>query len=275
MSAGTGAFTSWWADRYTRGLPPDVRDRRREELASDVFEQLHAASNDRRTAVTWRTMRGIPADVAWRRQEMRAMRANSPEPHESRLRNAWAVVTQRWFAPLAVLVLVFDVLFAIAVLNEDGSNSGQVIGPVLLALCAAAIALGLWMRWRTTRVLASRPAPDDSARRAVSNRTIALLVAVLVATLTLLVIGVSTGSAPVFFSALGVLAVCAVGFGARPVMRALRSSDMTDKAGLADGLIIVGTLPALAMFWMVLPPILALLVIGGVLGTSPKVRPAA
>jgi hypothetical protein len=29
------------------------------------------------------------------------------------------------------------------------------------------------------------------------------------------------------------------------------------------------------MFWMIVPPILALIVIGGVLGTSPKFRPAA
>ena len=65
------------------------------------------------------------------------------------------------------------------------------------------------------------------------------------------------------------------GFGTGAVVRAVRSSDLADKAGLADGLIIVGTFPALAMFWMVIPTILALIVIGGVLGTSPKFRPAA
>ena len=85
----------------------------------------------------------------------------------------------------------------------------------------------------------------------------------------------STGSVPVFFSAMVVIAIAALGFGGRAVVRAVRSSDLADKAGLADGLIIVGTLPSLAMFWMIIPPILALLVIGGVLGTSPKFRPAA
>jgi hypothetical protein len=275
VSAGTGAFTTWWTDRYTRGLPTEIRDRRRDEITSDVFEQLHAAPNAPNAAsMTWRTMRGIPSDVAWRRQEMRAMHANSSEPRSSRLRNAWAVVTQKWFAPLAVLLLVFNVLFAIAVVNE-GEGSGQIVGPVLLSLCAVAIGAGLWIRWRAARVITARPTPAGAPSRAVSNRTIAGIFTVLVIILALLVVGVSTGSVPVFFSAIAVIAIATLGFGGRAVVRAVRSSDLADKAGLADGLIIVGTLPALAMFWMIIPPILALIVIGGVLGTSPKFRPAA
>jgi hypothetical protein len=275
VSGGSGAFTTWWAARYTRGLPDQVQGRRRDEIASDVFEELHAASDGPHRSLAWRTVRGIPADFSWRRQEMRAMRTNSPEPHESHLRNAWAVVTQRWFAPLAVVVLLFDVLFAIAVINEDGSNSGQVIGPVLLGLCALAIGSGLWLRWRAARVISARVAEPGQDRRAVSNRTIAALIAVLGVTLALLVIGVSGGSVVLFFVALVFIGGCALGFGGRAVARAMRSSDLADKAGLADGLIVVGTFPALAMFWMVIPPVLALLVIGGVIGTSPRFRPAA
>jgi hypothetical protein len=274
VSAGDGAFSTRWADRYTRGLPGEVRDRRREEIASDVFEQLHAASDGRQRAITWRTVRGIPSDVAWRRQEMHAMRSDNPAPRESRLRNVWAVATQRWFAPLAVLLTIFNVLFAIAVIKE-GKGSGQVVGPILLTLCTAAIATGLWLRWRAVRVITSRPAPIDTSRRAVSNRTIAGILGVLGLTLALLIIGVSTGAASVFFMALGVLAIAAIVFGVRAVTRAVRSSDLAARAGLADGLIIVGTFPALAMFWMIVPLILALIVIGGVLGTSPKFRPAA
>jgi hypothetical protein len=274
MTTGDGGFTTWWADRYTRGLSDEVRERRRDEIASDVFEQLHMASGEPFSSLTWRTVRGIPADVAWRRQEKRAMRANSPEPRASRLRNAWAVATQRWFAPLAILVLLFDVLLAINVISE-GKGSGQVIGPILLALCAAAIGAGLWLRWRASRVITSRPAATGEPRRAVSNRTIAGLLAILGVTLALLIVGVSTGSVGVFFAGFGLIVVAALLFGGRAVARALRSSDIADKAALADGLIIVGTFPALAMFWTIVPPILALLVIGGVLGTSPKLRPAA
>jgi hypothetical protein len=277
VSAANGEFISWWADRYTRGLPNEVRERRRDEIESDVFEQRHSTVNGsdaRPTSVVWRTVRGIPADVAWRRQEMRSMRANAPVPHESRLRNAWAVATQRWFAPIAVLVMVFDLLFAIAV-AKTGKGSGQVVGPIFLTLCGVAIAAGLWMRWRAARVITSRPAPAAAPRRAVNNRTIAKLVAMLGVTLLLLTIGVSTGAVSVFFVAFGIFVIAALVFGGRAMVHAIRSSDVADRAGLADGLVIVGTFPALAMFWMVIPAILALLVIGGVLGTSPKFRPAA
>jgi hypothetical protein len=274
VSAGDGAFTTWWTDRYTRGLADEVRERRRNEIASDVFEQLHAASDERSSSLTWRTVRGIPADVAWRRQEKRAMQANSPEPRESRWRNAWAIMTQRWFAPVAVLVIVFNLLFAIAVVKE-GKESGRIVGPILLVLCAAAIATGLWLRWRAARVVTSRPAPVGAPRRAVSNRTIAGLLAVLGITFAMLTIGVSTGAVSVFFVGLGIIAIAAIVFSVRAATRAIRSSDAADKAGLADGLIIVGTFPALGMWWMIVPAILALVVIGGVLGTSPKFRPAA
>jgi hypothetical protein len=274
VSAGDGTFSTWWADRYTRGLADEVRDRRRDEIACDVFEQLHAASDGRRASVAWRTLRGVPSDLSWRRQEMRAMSANSPEPRFPHVRNAWAVITQKWFAPVALLVLVFNLLFAIAVIKE-GESSGQVVGPILLTLCAVAIGTGLWLRWRAVRVITARPAPIDGPRGAVSNRTIVGLLTVLGITLALLVIGVSAGSVPVFITALGFIAICAMVFGGRAVVRAVRSSDVADKAGLADGLIVVGTFPALAMFWMIVPPILALIVIGGVLGTSPKFRPAA
>ena len=43
----------------------------------------------------------------------------------------------------------------------------------------------------------------------------------------------------------------------------------------ADALIVVATLPSLALFWAVIPPILAVIVIGGVIGTGPRVRRAA
>jgi hypothetical protein len=278
VSAGTGAFTTWWAHRYTRGLPMEVRDRRRDEITSDVFEQLHATSEGRPTSITWRTLRGIPADVSWRRQEMRAMRANSPEPRASRVRNTWAVMTQRWFAPLALLIVVFDLLFAIAVVQEDGSKMpGRVVGPVILTLCAAATSVGLWLRWRAGRAISARVATPGEAVQPVSRRVVGGVIAILVAALALMMVGVarSTGGVVLFLSGMALILGTAAVLGGRAFARALRSSNMADKAGLADGLIVIGTLPALAMFWMIIPPILALTVIGGVIGTSPKFRTAA
>ena len=44
---------------------------------------------------------------------------------------------------------------------------------------------------------------------------------------------------------------------------------------LADALVIVGVLPAIGLFWMVIPPILALIVIAGVIGTGVRPRRAS
>jgi hypothetical protein len=46
-------------------------------------------------------------------------------------------------------------------------------------------------------------------------------------------------------------------------------------AGVADTFLILGTLPALAMFWMIVPTVLAIAVICGVLGAGPTRRPAS
>ncbi|MFA5883661.1 MAG: hypothetical protein WDA60_07410 [Acidimicrobiia bacterium] len=281
MALDGAAFARWWADRYTRGLPADVRDRRRAEIASDVFEHLHATSAgtadaSRGIGVAWRATRGIPADLAWRRLEKRAMHGATPDPNGSPLRNAWAVVTQNWFAPIAVLIGVFDVLASIAVLTEaDGKMPGKVIGPIVMTMLALSIFGGLRLRWRAGRARALGPGRAATPTHAVSGRQLALLAAILVGSLALLVVGASAGAISIFFIGVVVLGGSAFVLGGRLLVRAIRSSDEADKAALAAGMIIVGTLPALALFWMVIPPLLAIAVIAGVLGTSPRVRTAA
>lgn len=272
------AFARWWTDRYTRGLAEEVRDRRRAEIASDVFEQVQmasTASSSPGTAIAWRATRGIPADLAWRRQEKRVMQGATPDPRGSRLRNTWGVVTQNWFAPIAVLVGVFNLLASIAVATEaDGKMPGTVIGPIVMTAFALSIFGGLWLRWRAGRARSLRPDPAARVPAAVSGRQIGLLAAVLVGSLALLVVGVSTDAIPVFFVGLVLIAGSALVLGGRLLVRALGSADMADKAALANGMIIVGTLPALAFFWMVVPALMAIAVIYGVLGTIPRVRSA-
>lgn len=61
-----------WTRLYTRGVPAGRRDRRREELAADLHDQIeHGRAGgvaDRRIAAALlaRTVRGLAADVAWR-----------------------------------------------------------------------------------------------------------------------------------------------------------------------------------------------------------------
>lgn len=271
-------FVRWWADRYTRGLPDEVGARRRAEIECDVFEQTQhasiAAGSGR--AVAWRALRGVPADVAWRRQERRVMRGATPEAHGSHLRHAWAVVTQNWFAPIAVLIGVFNLGASFAVATEaEGKMPGQVIGPIIMGSLALSMFGGLWLRWRSGRRVAARPDPATRQPIRVGGRQIALLATILVLSFGLLVVGVSTGGVPIFFAALVLLGGSALVFGGRAVVAAVRSSDDADRGALAAGMIIVATLPALAFFWMVVPAVLAIAVIAGVLGTSPRVRPAA
>jgi hypothetical protein len=59
----------WWVDRYTRGVPEAARAGRRAELASDLWEHRAACGGGSRVelAIVSRCVRGMPADLAWRR----------------------------------------------------------------------------------------------------------------------------------------------------------------------------------------------------------------
>jgi hypothetical protein len=270
-----------WVALYTRGLPDAVREARCDEIASDVFEQRAsngASERALRASIGGRTVRGIPGDVVWRFEEGRAMkherRVASTRP--TGLQAAWATVTQSWFTPVAVLVGVFDVLAAVYVIaDEDGKMPGQAIGPVVLCLFAVAMFTGLWLRWRSQFDPEAAPRSRDrrTRRDAIWMRALVLVAVVFFA---VGMIGLTVGLVG------GVLALAAVVvIGARRsrpeavVTPAPPSAPRTQSIVLPDVLIVVATLPALALFWMVFPTILAIVVIGGVIGTGAGARRAA
>ena len=151
------------------------------------------------------------------------------------------------------------------------------IGPVILLALTIALFAGLRLRWRAGQspTVVDRPAvvaPDASGSTLgarIGLGFVALLAVVAVA------VGVM-GS--VFLLLAGVLALAGVAAiagrrraaGMQP--RAPKRSAGAEHVMLADVLIIIGTLPALALWWIVIPTILALLVIGGVIGTGPGTR---
>lgn len=271
-----------WVSLYTRGLPREARDARRDEIACDVYE--HCASNGNnhergvRAAVVGRTLRGMGGDVMWRYEEGRAMKQQRRElsGRPVGLRAAWATVTQSWFTPLAVLVGLADIAFAIyVVLDDEGKMPGQAIGPVLLVGFAAAMFAGLWLRWRA--MYGAAVLSSGANRRA--NRRSSILVVLAALAIVAIALGVViSGSMVVVF--VGVLALG----GAVVAARRRRGAPATERAAvdrpvagpqsvvLAEVLIVAGTLPALALFWFVIPAVLAIVVIGGVLGTNPKPR---
>lgn len=70
----TTASVLAWVRLSTSGVPPAAREARRAEILSDVWEHGHAARlmaeapNATARAIASRCVRGIPADVVWRRR---------------------------------------------------------------------------------------------------------------------------------------------------------------------------------------------------------------
>ena len=235
----TPAITQRWVRLYTAGLPEQIRTTRREEIASDVYEQLaeaHCSAERRqvRREVVGRTVRGAVDDLLWRREVARGMERTSIR----------ATLTQAWWAPLAALVLLFDIGFAAFVLADDASTMpGRVVGPGLVLLCASALAVGLSVRVAGATAHGPRHAPYAAL----------VIVAAFVTAATIGRLVILVLAAVAIVAALAVLA---------------RGSVRS--AGVADALVLVGTLPALAMFWLVFPALLALAVIVGVLTSRPR-----
>jgi len=72
-----GRFTRGWAQTYTEGLPTHIRAERKEEIASDLWEQASegGAEGESANAIAahtfGRAVLGMPADVAWHLGELK------------------------------------------------------------------------------------------------------------------------------------------------------------------------------------------------------------
>jgi len=77
-AAIVAAFARRWAATYTFGLPAETRDRRREEIAGDLWEQQHDEEDHGRhrsaAGLAARVCSGMPADLLWRAGERRPVR---------------------------------------------------------------------------------------------------------------------------------------------------------------------------------------------------------
>lgn len=68
------ALVRAWTRLYTVALPPEIRDRRRAEIESDVWESEHDPDVPRH-ALLLRLLRGMPAELLWRLEV-----THGPEP---------------------------------------------------------------------------------------------------------------------------------------------------------------------------------------------------
>lgn len=188
----------------------------------------------------------------------------------------WATATQAWFAPFAVLVALFNVLIAVWVITDQNSKMpGQAIGPVIVLSLTVALLVGLRLRWQAGQASTAVDQPvgaSDSLGSTVGFRIGLGFVALLAVAA---VIFGAMGS--LFLLGAGVLMLAGVVMVARRRVAPVQARRPTRSAGaehvvLADVLIIIGTLPALGLWWMIIPGVLALAVIGGVIGTGAGTR---
>jgi hypothetical protein len=138
----------WWVDRYTRGLPDAEREARRAEIASDVWEHRAAAgaAPGVQLATASRCLRGVPADLSWRRSRTRGRRALPGRG--ALLRGAgWAVAGASYAALVAQHSWFATALLGLDLYGADWASgdveaTARLGGGFLVLLVAGAV--GLW-----------------------------------------------------------------------------------------------------------------------------------
>ena len=147
-------LTRVWVRYYTRGMPPEVRDTRRAEIESDLWEQAADARNSRASAtalsVVDRLVGGIPADLSWRRQIRRdhpllRSTAGTLDDHGGLMTR----IAERLVAGLAMLLGAFCLLFALQ--GFLGQMGGSYISNVLYGVAALTVAVLLLGGLATSR----------------------------------------------------------------------------------------------------------------------------
>jgi hypothetical protein len=111
------AVVARWVRFYTRQLPTEVAERRRAELASDLWEQrTHGrAAGGPGFSILRRMAAGAPADLRWRHEQLAVARGRQPEPG---MRDGWRALARGWWLGLAGLVALSEVVLGISMTRE-------------------------------------------------------------------------------------------------------------------------------------------------------------
>ncbi len=118
------ALARSWTALYTRGLPPDARSRRREEIDCDLWEHERPADLRREpatstaVAILLRLILGIPADIFWRLEAG----ANARSGKGTQMNESW---TMRGLLALALAVAAFPAVIGVLVaIGVNGDMDG-------------------------------------------------------------------------------------------------------------------------------------------------------
>jgi hypothetical protein len=144
------ALTRAWVAAYTLGVVHPLRDERRAELASDIWEQAHATPAPgavHALSLLWRCLRGVPADLSWR-IEHRAGTGPALGGAMSRAGARTRRAATRGASLLALLAAGGSLLLGLLVLVTLGTGREEpVAGLVVFAtVCIGAGLLVLWGR---------------------------------------------------------------------------------------------------------------------------------
>jgi hypothetical protein len=145
-----------WVDLYSRGLPPAIRCDRLDEITGDLWEQ-HAADGAglaTQLAIASRCVRGMPADLSWRRSEQRRIRGVT-----SFRRTAWRWSRRGLFAAACLSMLAFHAfgalpLFGVYPIDMETWPNVEVYSAMSASL-GGALVLGLSALRRLPRTGAS------------------------------------------------------------------------------------------------------------------------
>ncbi len=140
-------LTRWWVRLYTKGLPPEMRDARRAEIESDLWEQGEDATangsqpDETALQVFVRLLLGTPADLTWRLEQRGAGRRTGDRSitmNES--------PTTRALVLLGTAVAAFPIVIGFLVLvglNGDLNSAERIIFGLLQMVVGSAIVAGL------------------------------------------------------------------------------------------------------------------------------------
>jgi hypothetical protein len=149
------ALVAWWVATYSRHLPAKVAERRRAELASDLWEQrawgraVGAAAPYVALSILRRMAAGMPADLRWRHRQLAATRGRPPVPGG---RPVLRTLARTWWLVLAALVGLFEVGFGVAIPLTEGANFDTIGGGALIAAAGLLILAGIAVRRRRSRI---------------------------------------------------------------------------------------------------------------------------
>ena len=138
-------MTLAWVRAYTRGVPEPIRDERRSELESDLWEHRatarQAGVGPRATSlsVAARALAGIPADLAWRRDTKGALMSAQTTTVDGR---GWIGMTADI---LATVMGGFAALGGLGAMLGDGDSLGY---GALFFLTGVMLLAGAYLRTR-------------------------------------------------------------------------------------------------------------------------------